>query len=625
MPDKVINTRFNAIDRISAAFNKMGNNSRNFGNRANSAFNKASGAGSRFGDIIKGILGAQLLRRGFQLLKEGLGNFITQASLIEDATARFQPLMGSVEKSTELVNALNDAAATTPFQFEGISNIAALLLPKMNGSIEDTIDTFRMLGDTAGGDMQRLESITRGYTKALNKGKPDMESLNMIAEAGVPIFDLMAESMGITTTALFELSKQGLLTNEDLTKTFQDITSEGGDYFKGMEIASATLSGKISTLQDNVNMTFAAFGSAALPIMKQFIDKGIEIANSVREWAKANQELIQSKIESFINTLKVIFETLAPPIGVVIDAVFKLGGILLDIATSVIKIFVGETASMEDGLNAVAMVFNVVAGIIDGFASALKFLKPILVPLLAIWAVWTAAQWLLNVAMSANPIGLIIAGVALLVAGIMLLIDNWDLVVKWFLSGIQEIGRFFQGLWDNILWPIVKFFIDVFGAIFQTVANIVIASWNGVSSFFLWIWNDILVPFGTFISEVFGGAFSAVADAVIIAWQGVADFFTWIWDNVIGPIVGFISDAIATVGEFFNTTPEFVKVAQERQAQENQTAPNEQAPNTQEAEAKTFSFLGKLDITGAPEGSTVTQNNGSSPWMDMKLLLGANP
>lgn len=39
-----------------------------------------------------------------------------------------------------------------------------------------------------------------------------------------------------------------------------------------------------------------------------------------------------------------------------------------------------------------------------------------------------AAQWLWNAAMTANPIGLIVAGVAALVAGLVLLVKNWDAV-----------------------------------------------------------------------------------------------------------------------------------------------------------------------------------------------------
>ncbi len=625
MPDYAINTQFNARDRLSQAFNKMGNKSRDFGNRANRAFNKASASGSRFGDIIKGILGAQLLRRGFQLLKEGLGNFITQASLIEDATANFTPLMGSVEKATELVDALNQEAASTPFQFEGISKIASQLLPVMNGSIEDTIDTFRLLGDTAGGNMEKLTSITRGFTKAMLLGKPDMESLKMIAEAGVPIFTEMAKSMGITTDQLFEMSRAGLITNADLTKTFQDMTSEGGLFFRGMEIASLTLTGKLSTLKDNINLAFGAIGTVALPIIKSFVDTGIEAAQSIVAWAKANEKLIQSGLEQFILVVTGIFETLGPPIDNIIKAIQKVGSVILDIIGTVLSPFIDTNKTMKEGFEEFAGVLDIVAGVIDAFAEGIRFLKPLIVPLVTVLGIWTIAQWALNAAMTANPIGLIVVGIAAFIALIGILVTNWDAIVKAIGDGINDIWNWFSGLLDN------PFFVAI-GVIFLpfiTIPALIRKHWEPIKQFFLDIWNKILVPFGIWIGEIFGGAFTAVADAVIVAWNKVGEVFQWIWDNVISPIVGFISDAIGTVDEFFSGFGPNLEVRnfleQKKLEQENaETAPNETAPNKQEAEAKTFSFLGRLDIFGAPDGSTVSQDEKSTPGIDLNLL-GVNP
>ncbi len=51
----------------------------------------------------------------------------------------------------------------------------------------------------------------------------------------------------------------------------------------------------------------------------------------------------------------------------------------------------------------------------------------------------TAAQWALNMAMTANPIGLIVAGIAALAGAAYLLIQYWE-----------PIGEFFSGLWDGV-------------------------------------------------------------------------------------------------------------------------------------------------------------------------------
>lgn len=56
---------------------------------------------------------------------------------------------------------------------------------------------------------------------------------------------------------------------------------------------------------------------------------------------------------------------------------------------------------------------------------------------------WTATQWLLNVAMNANPIGVVVAAIVAAVAAIAgiayLIYDNWE-----------PISEFFSGLWENL-------------------------------------------------------------------------------------------------------------------------------------------------------------------------------
>lgn len=258
-----------------------------FGDTADKSFKKAEKSAVSLSDVVTGALATGAIAA----LTKGISTLVNQASKIEDAAAAFTPLLGSAEKANLAVEKINKTAATTPFQFENIADTVNQLLPVMNGNIEDTIDTFRLLGDTAGGNAQKLQSITRGFSKALLKGKPDLESLNMIGEAGVPIFSEMAESMGITKEQLFKMSTQGKLTSDDLTKTFQKMTSEGGIFFNGMEIASKTFSGRMSTLKDNVGLLGAELGGMLLPIFKKFVEGITIIVQGTKEWIAENKEL----------------------------------------------------------------------------------------------------------------------------------------------------------------------------------------------------------------------------------------------------------------------------------------------------------------------------------------------
>ncbi|MEN6384488.1 MAG: tape measure protein [Phycisphaerales bacterium] len=255
---------------------------------------QADKTGISFGKLTASIIGANVIERVLRGIAGGFKSIVSEAMVLEDARAAFLPLMGSVEKTDELIKALNVTAAKTPFEFKDLQKSVSQLLPVMNGDIKKTIDTVKMLGDTAGGNAQKLDSITRGFTKAMLKGKVDMESLNMIAEAGVPIFTEMAKSMGYNTENMTEFFKKistGTVTTDELVKAFKRMTSEGGIFYKGMVIASETTSGVFSTLRDNIAMTAAGIGQAFLPYIKKAALAIIDITSGILEWVSEGDNL----------------------------------------------------------------------------------------------------------------------------------------------------------------------------------------------------------------------------------------------------------------------------------------------------------------------------------------------
>ena len=65
----------------------------------------------------------------------------------------------------------------------------------------------------------------------------------------------------------------------------------------------------------------------------------------------------------------------------------------------------------------------------------------------------TAAQWLWNTAMLANPIGLVVAGVAILAGGALALYENWGSVMSWWSNTLDAIADKFT--WISDLWTSV--------------------------------------------------------------------------------------------------------------------------------------------------------------------------
>ena len=109
-------------------------------------------------------------------------------------------------------------------------------------------------------------------------------------------------------------------------------------------------------------------------------------------------------------------------------------------AQGAMALFGEDSAAVQKAIQNVIAVQGVMNGV-QQVANALNkdsvagmYLK------MAVTKVVTAAQWLWNAAMTANPIGLIIVGVAALIGGIVLLIKNIDNVIEYFKD------------WTNILF-----------------------------------------------------------------------------------------------------------------------------------------------------------------------------
>lgn len=145
----------------------------------------------------------------------------------------------------------------------------------------------------------------------------------------------------------------------------------------------------------------------------------------------------------------------------------------------------------------------------------------------------TAAQWLWNAAMTANPIGLVIAAIVALIAIVVLLVKNWDTVKEvgkkcW--EGIKNAWNA-AGTWfkEKIVTPIANFFSNMWNGLKNGASS----AWSGIKSvfssvgnFFGGIWNTIKAKFtdiGQKIGDAIGGAFKKAINSVLRTIENVVN------------------------------------------------------------------------------------------------------
>jgi len=71
--------------------------------------------------------------------------------------------------------------------------------------------------------------------------------------------------------------------------------------------------------------------------------------------------------------------------------------------------------------------------------------------------IWEGAQWLLNAALTANPIGVVVMAIAALVAAVVVAVKyykQWGATLLWFLGPVGRVISAFKSIYDN--WDMIK-------------------------------------------------------------------------------------------------------------------------------------------------------------------------
>jgi TP901 family phage tail tape measure protein len=277
-------------------------------------------------------------------------------------------------------------------------------------------------------------------------------------------------------------------------------------------------------------------------------------------WTQAQGDL-NFKIDQFKATLAAA----ATDIGMkMIPAVTKL-------AQDAMPGLISATGWLSDHLNVIAPVLGTVVGLFVGWKVALAAHAVVM----GIWHagalaigiatdLWTAAQWLLNAALNANPIGLLCIAIVFLIGIGILLVTHWDQVKQFFESIWQGVVAHFQTTWNTIR--------DFLSGIWTGISTTATTAWNNITGFLTgcWtnisntattIWNNITGFFqrwGPFILIILTLGLALIVMIIIQHWQQISEITSTAWNNITG-FLGTIWNGIAArATSTWNTIRDFI-------------------------------------------------------------------
>ncbi len=425
MPDFAVTTAFRATDRISPAFNQMGNAADRFGRRASGAFRSVASAA--------GMLG------GLALLVQGIRGIIGATVEYENSVAGFTTLLGGSQEAAQgLVDTLQTLGAQTPFEFRDLSAATTRLLGFGVVTRETASETLRMLGDLAQGSAERLQGISLVYGQIMSGGKMSAQDFNQLINQQVPIAQGLARVWGVDVTVALRRIKSGAgVAATDVQRAMQLMTSEGGNFHRSMERASRTLSGRFSTFMDVLRMTATTIGNVFKPMMESALETAISLAEGIGGFIQRNEELVKGIV------------------GFLIPALVTMIGLWVFYKFALMAAAVWQAAIIAiDWIKYLADMLPIMRSAIaaQGFFN-------FLLGGTAFWeGVLAAKQWLLNASFMGFPVVWIILGIMAIIAAGVLLYQNWDLVKEkvsgamsaiW--DGLKALGR---GIMTVLLFPI---------------------------------------------------------------------------------------------------------------------------------------------------------------------------
>lgn len=141
---------------------------------------------------------------------------------------------------------------------------------------------------------------------------------------------------------------------------------------------------------------------------------------------------------------------------------------------------------------------------------------------------WTGVQWLLNTALLANPIGLVVLAIIALIAIVVLAYqknETFRKIVQAVWAGIKVAISAVGDWFVHTLWPSLKKAFDQLMSVSQTWYKICMSVWKGVwgviSAYWGFIRDYVFNPLKTFITKTIPDAFRAGVGLIGKWWSGL--------------------------------------------------------------------------------------------------------
>lgn len=485
----------------------------------------AVGAGVAIGGILSGSL-----VKGFNRLRD-----------VENAEAKLKGLGHSAESVTSIMDNALKAVKGTAFGLDEAAGLAGTLVASGIEPGEELERILSLTADSATIAGRELGDMGLIWGSVAAKGKLQGDDAMQLLASGVPIWQMVADVMGVTAGEAQELGSKG--------QVGFDIFAEAME--KGVGGAALEAGNTTQGAFKNMGAAMGRFGATLLkdvyplfgPLLNKVTDffdylnasagPAIEgVVGWFKEWAASDG--VQSVLGGVRDVAVELYERALKPLGQFIAdhwkpiagalgglAAFFVGGALVGAIGAV----GGAIAAFVGGISWIAVAFAAAGGALTWFFTETEAGKKVLDALVGFVR------------------DTLVPGI---VGGFQLVRDFvvnelWPMLKSRF-EAIRDLA---VQVWQGVIQPAFEQFA---GYIRDTVMPIIQRLWTeyvqpafmAIGALAVWLWNNAIKPamsaIDTFISTVLGPVLVWLWESVVSpVFSAIGDFIGWAWKNVIFP------------------------------------------------------------------------------------------
>lgn len=471
---------------------------------AESALGKTASAVARIAGAAAAAAGAA----GLGLLTSALTKGFERLQSIDDATNKLAGLGHSAESVQTI---MDSALASVKGTAYGLGDAATIAASAVAAGIKPGQELTRYLtltADAASIAGVSLEEMGNVMNNVRTIGAAYNDSLQIMAQKGIPIYTMLADELGVTTDKVKELASEGQISADLFEKVMED--KFGGAALK----AGETVRGSF----ENMQAALARLGAALLgttfeglpDVLKQITELFDSLLPQFQEIGKIVGPVL-------IDTFKQLMTAITPLLAPLMQLITSLLPPIAALIQAIVPVIVALVNAFMPLIEAVLPILvDLIVAIIEPLA---KFLVDLLTPLIPIVIKLVEAFAPLVdrvLAIFIDLLNMLLPIFVSLIDKLMPILDVFILLADPILDVIEAL----MPLIEAILPPLIALLligVDIFSEYIKEHLPQIKKGFEDFGKAVEWISKNVINPFASFIKDS--------ADRLQDLIQGLKDFF----------------------------------------------------------------------------------------------------